>query len=102
MGIWTSPKYRRRYGNQDAATPGWNAINARRHEVYGGQEPKHWGTIIKPVRRRSPRHFRLIPEMRAKGSFAFTEFNPALVMICQWLFEGTIDDAEFLDAARIV
>ena len=40
-------EYRRRYGNQDAATPGRNAINARLHEVYGEQEPKHWGTIIK-------------------------------------------------------
>lgn len=40
-------EYRRRYGNQDAATPGWDAINARLHEIYQDQEPKHWGTIIK-------------------------------------------------------
>jgi hypothetical protein len=40
-------EYRRRYGNQDAATPGWDAINARLDEIYRGQEPKHWGTIIK-------------------------------------------------------
>lgn len=40
-------EYRRRYGNQDAATPGWDAIDARLAEVYRGQSPKHWGTIIK-------------------------------------------------------
>ena len=40
-------EYKRRYGDQDAATPGWDAINVRVAEVYGKQEPTHWGTIIK-------------------------------------------------------
>jgi len=40
-------EYKRQYGHQDPATPGWDAITARLNEVYGGQEPKHWGTIIK-------------------------------------------------------
>lgn len=39
-------EYKRRYGNQDA-TPGWDAIDARLRELYPGQEPKHWGTLIK-------------------------------------------------------
>ena len=47
VGHMDLAEYKRRYGNQDAATPGWDAINARLHEIYGGQEPKHWGTIIK-------------------------------------------------------
>jgi hypothetical protein len=40
-------EYRRRYGKQDDAAPGWAAINSRLDKVYPGQEPKHWGTIIK-------------------------------------------------------
>jgi hypothetical protein len=40
-------EYKRRFGHRDAATPGWDAIDARLDEVYGGQEPKHWGTLIK-------------------------------------------------------
>jgi len=40
-------EYKRRYGGQDAAVPGWDAIDSRLHAVYLGQEPKHWGTIIK-------------------------------------------------------
>jgi len=47
VGHMDLAEYKRRYGNQDAATPGWDAINARLHEIYAGQEPKHWGTIIK-------------------------------------------------------
>jgi len=39
-------EYRRRYKDKDA-TPGWDAINSRVDAVYPGQEPKHWGTIIK-------------------------------------------------------
>ncbi|MCK6473152.1 MAG: suppressor of fused domain protein [Planctomycetes bacterium] len=39
-------EYRRRYEGKDA-TPGWDAINARLEQVYGAQEPKHWGTLIK-------------------------------------------------------
>jgi hypothetical protein len=39
-------EYKRRYGGGDAA-PGWDAIDARLREVYGTQEPKHWGTVIK-------------------------------------------------------
>jgi suppressor of fused protein SUFU len=48
-------EYRRRYGGQDAAAPGWDAIDARLDEIYPGQKPKHWGTIflndpkLKPV-----------------------------------------------------
>jgi hypothetical protein len=40
-------EYRRQYGGKDDAAPGWDAIDARLREVYGEQEPKHWGTIIK-------------------------------------------------------
>jgi hypothetical protein len=40
-------EYRRKYGNQDDAAPGWDVISSRLDEVYRGQEPKHWGTIIK-------------------------------------------------------
>jgi hypothetical protein len=39
-------EYKRRYGGQDAAAPGWDAIDSRLHAIYLGQEPKHWGTII--------------------------------------------------------
>jgi len=35
-------EYRRRYGGQDDAAPGWDAIDERLREVYGDQEPKHW------------------------------------------------------------
>ncbi len=38
-------EYKRRYGNRDTA-PGWDAIDSKLKEVYGIQEPKHWGTII--------------------------------------------------------
>lgn len=39
-------EYKRQYEGQDAS-PGWDAIDARLAGVYGSQEPKHWGTIIK-------------------------------------------------------
>ena len=40
-------EYKRLYGGRDDAAPGWEAIDARLREVYGEQEPRHWGTIIK-------------------------------------------------------
>ena len=40
-------EYKRLYEGRDAPTPGWDAINLRLTEVYGNQEPKHWGTIIR-------------------------------------------------------
>jgi hypothetical protein len=39
-------EYKQLYEGKDA-TPGWDAINSRLAEVYGGQEPKHWGSVIK-------------------------------------------------------
>jgi Suppressor of fused protein (SUFU) len=39
-------EYKRLYEGRDA-TPGWDAIDARLREVYGDQEPQHWGSIIK-------------------------------------------------------
>lgn len=39
-------EYQRRYGNQEAAGPGWDAIDSRLKPIYGTQEPKHWGTIL--------------------------------------------------------
>jgi hypothetical protein len=40
-------EYKRRYGERGDAAPGWEAINTRLEEVYAGQEPMHWGTIVK-------------------------------------------------------
>jgi hypothetical protein len=40
-------EYKRRYGGDDTAAPGWDAITERLDDVYRGQEPKHWGTVIK-------------------------------------------------------
>lgn len=40
-------EYKRRFGDQDDAAPGWDAITSRADEVYGGQEPKHWGAAIR-------------------------------------------------------
>lgn len=40
-------EYKRQYGDQDDAAPGWDAIESRLKEVYPDQEPKHWGTVIK-------------------------------------------------------
>jgi hypothetical protein len=42
-------KYRKLYGSISDAAPGWDAIDARLREVYGSQEPKHWGTVIKAM-----------------------------------------------------
>ena len=36
-----------KFGDRDDAAPGWEALDVRLREVYGDQEPKHWGTIIK-------------------------------------------------------
>lgn len=33
--------------NSDDAAPGWDAIDNVLTPVYGAQEPKHWGTLIK-------------------------------------------------------
>ena len=38
--------YKQMFGGEDAA-PGWDSINSRLKQVYGEQEPKHWGTAIK-------------------------------------------------------
>ena len=38
-------EYKRLY--EDDGTPGWDAIDSRLDPLYSGQEPKHWGTIIK-------------------------------------------------------
>jgi hypothetical protein len=40
-------EYRRLYGGGEGATPGWGALDARLREVYGQQEPRHWGSVIK-------------------------------------------------------
>ncbi len=42
-----SAEYKRVYGGRDDASPGWDAIDARLREVYGEQEPRHWGSVIK-------------------------------------------------------
>ena len=39
-------EYKRRYGNDDEAAPGWDAIDSRLKPIYGEQEPIHWGTAI--------------------------------------------------------
>lgn len=39
-------EYKAQYESQDDAAPGWDAIDARLGEVYGDQEPTHWGTVI--------------------------------------------------------
>ena len=31
---------------QDDSSPGWDALNVPLQELYGDQEPKHWGTVI--------------------------------------------------------
>lgn len=38
-------EYKRLYEGRDAA-PGWDAIDEKLRQVYGDQEPRHWGTII--------------------------------------------------------
>lgn len=40
-------QYKHLYGSAEDAAPGWDAIDKRLKEVYGGQEPKHYGTLIK-------------------------------------------------------
>ncbi|MFO0924201.1 MAG: hypothetical protein U0905_17125 [Pirellulales bacterium] len=40
-------EYKSLYGDRDDAAPGWDAIDGRLREVYGDQEPQHWGTLIK-------------------------------------------------------
>jgi len=40
-------EYQKLYGGQDAATPGWDAIDSRLKPVYSDQEPKHWATVVK-------------------------------------------------------
>ena len=42
-------EYKRLYGGRDDAAPGWDAIDACLREVYGDQEPRHRGTVIKHV-----------------------------------------------------
>ena len=40
-------EYRRCYGGPHNASPVWDSISARLRELYGEQEPNHWGSIIK-------------------------------------------------------
>jgi hypothetical protein len=40
-------EYKRLYGGRDDSAPGWDAIDGALKQVYGDQEPKHWGTAIK-------------------------------------------------------
>ena len=42
-------EYKRLYEGQIDPAPGWDAITARLEGVYPGQEPQHWGTIIKAM-----------------------------------------------------
>lgn len=37
-------EYKQRFA--DDSSPGWDAINVRLRDVYGDQEPMHWGTIV--------------------------------------------------------
>lgn len=37
-------EYQKKYN--DDSTPGWDAIDAKLTEVYGTQEPPHWGTML--------------------------------------------------------
>lgn len=39
-------EYKRLYDGQDDAAPGWDAIQQRLDDIYHGQEPKHWGTVV--------------------------------------------------------
>ena len=40
-------EYKAKFGEQEDAAPGWDAIDSRLKPIYGSQEPKHWGTVIK-------------------------------------------------------
>ena len=42
-------EYRDQYGEQGNSAPGWDAITARLGAIYGAQEPRHWGTILKAM-----------------------------------------------------
>lgn len=39
-------EYKTLYGDQDDASPGWDAIDERVDNYYAGQDPKHWGTVL--------------------------------------------------------
>lgn len=41
-------QYRELYAESNAV-PGWDAIDSRLKEVYGSQEPRHWGTVLKAM-----------------------------------------------------
>lgn len=38
-------QYRELYDANSNPSPGWDAIDSRLKEVYGSQEPRHWGTV---------------------------------------------------------
>ena len=42
-------QYRELYHADSSVAPGWEAIDSRLKEVYGSQEPRHWGTLIKAM-----------------------------------------------------
>ena len=42
-------QYRELYDDDSGDAPGWDAIDSRLKEVYGSQEPRHWGTLIKAM-----------------------------------------------------
>jgi len=42
-------QYRELYDADSGDAPGWDAIDSRLKEVYGSQEPRHWGTLIKAM-----------------------------------------------------
>ena len=40
-------EYKNLYSGQDDVAPGWDAIDSALAPIYGSQEPKHWGTVLK-------------------------------------------------------
>lgn len=42
-------QYRELYDAESGDAPGWDAIDSRLREVYGSQEPRHWGTLIRAM-----------------------------------------------------
>jgi hypothetical protein len=40
-------EYKRLFGGQEDAAPGWDAIDGALAPLYPGQEPRHWGTVLK-------------------------------------------------------
>lgn len=42
-------RYRELYGDGSGTVPGWDAIDSRLKELYGSQEPRHWGTLVKAM-----------------------------------------------------